>query len=255
MSSPSMRSGVTTAPHAAVTPILLGNAAPPAPNSTVPSKRRGAGCPRPSSMASPRPLGSPPRRIVQASQRWSLALAGFLALAIAALALSLPAAPQHALVAPSSRVDGRAAPSAASRASGHGAVQLASSPTIPSSTLPTAVATPPSALASPASPSTSPIPSAAASPDGWGWGLPDPTQWVRSVLSAILTAFFSGVLTALVHILDWAQGFGGSAFNFVTRTPPEGTYASSSVVARGAGWWAWPTRRWRSSCSGAAMPR
>ncbi|HZC76837.1 MAG TPA: conjugal transfer protein TrbL family protein [Ktedonobacterales bacterium] len=55
------------------------------------------------------------------------------------------------------------------------------------------------------------------------------------MLAAIVSAFFSGVLVALGHILDWAQGFGGSAFNFVTRTPPEGTYASSSVVAL----WRW----------------
>lgn len=68
-----------------------------------------------------------------------------------------------------------------------------------------------------------------------GWGLPDPTQWVQQVLATVLSAFFSGVLSALVHILAWAQGFGGSAFNFLTRTPPEGTYASASVVAL----WRW----------------
>ncbi|HZC05316.1 MAG TPA: conjugal transfer protein TrbL family protein [Ktedonobacterales bacterium] len=65
--------------------------------------------------------------------------------------------------------------------------------------------------------------------------MPDPTQWVQQVLAATLTAFFSGVLAAMTRILDWSQGLGGSAFNFITRTPPEGTYQSSSVVTL----WRW----------------
>jgi len=68
-----------------------------------------------------------------------------------------------------------------------------------------------------------------------GWGLPNPTQWVQQVLATALTAFFSGVLLALTSILNWAQGVGGSAFNFITRTPPEGTYKSASVVTL----WKW----------------
>ena len=68
-----------------------------------------------------------------------------------------------------------------------------------------------------------------------GWGLPNPTQWVEQVLATALTAFFIGVLAALTSILSWAQGIGGSAFNFITRTPPEGTYSSASVVTL----WKW----------------
>jgi len=68
-----------------------------------------------------------------------------------------------------------------------------------------------------------------------GWGLPNPTQWVEQVLATALTAFFTGVLAALTSILNWAQGVGGSAFNFITRTPPEGTYNSASVVTL----WKW----------------
>ncbi|MGH2504301.1 MAG: hypothetical protein ACRDID_17475, partial [Ktedonobacterales bacterium] len=67
------------------------------------------------------------------------------------------------------------------------------------------------------------------------WGLPDPAQWAQQALAAVLSAFFSGALAALLRVLDWAQGLGGSAFNFITRTPPEGSYASSSVITL----WTW----------------
>ena len=68
-----------------------------------------------------------------------------------------------------------------------------------------------------------------------GWGLPDPAQWAQQALAAVLSAFFSGALAALLKVLAWAQGLGGSAFNFLTRTPPEGSYASSSVITL----WTW----------------
>lgn len=88
-------------------------------------------------------------------------------------------------------------------------------------------------------PASSPSPTAttttAASSSSPGWGLPDPAQWAQQALAAVLSAFFSGALAALLRVLGWAQGLGGSAFNFITRTPPEGSYASSSVVTL----WTW----------------
>ena len=140
------------------------------------------------------------RRRAAWRSRWQLiALAGLLTLAITSLATP---ASSGASQRPSS-------------ASGRGAAL------VPSAPQPTPTSTPQAA------PTSSPAPS--------GWGLPDPTQWVQQVLATALTAFFTGVLAALTSILDWAQGVGGSAFNFITRTPPEGTYNSTSVVAL----WKW----------------
>ena len=84
----------------------------------------------------------------------------------------------------------------------------------------------------PTPPATSTTAATSSSP---GWGLPDPAQWAQQALAAVLSAFFSGALAALLRVLAWAQGLGGSAFNFITRTPPEGSYASSSVVTL----WIW----------------
>ena len=46
---------------------------------------------------------------------------------------------------------------------------------------------------------------------------------------AALTALLSGLLTAIGQVLTWATGLHTSAFNFVTLTPPSGTYASTTV--------------------------
>ncbi|HEV2238346.1 MAG TPA: conjugal transfer protein TrbL family protein [Ktedonobacterales bacterium] len=72
-------------------------------------------------------------------------------------------------------------------------------------------------------------------PTGWGWGLPDPGQWVQQALSAAFTAIGSGLLAALRNVLDWAMGLHTSSFNFISLTPPGGTYQSTSVVAL----WRW----------------
>ena len=106
---------------------------------------------------------------------------------------------------------------------GLGVGQIPAAPT-PTPTETPAPSTTPTATATAATSSSSP-----------GWGLPDPAQWAQQALAAVLSAFFSGALTALLGILAWAQGLGGSAFNFITRTPPEGSYASSSVVTL----WTW----------------
>lgn len=66
-------------------------------------------------------------------------------------------------------------------------------------------------------------------------GLPDPGQWVQQTLLAALTAALSGLVSALQSVLNWASGLGASSFNFITRTPPEGSYQSASVVTL----WTW----------------
>lgn len=66
-------------------------------------------------------------------------------------------------------------------------------------------------------------------------GLPDPGQWVQQTLLAALTAALSGLVSALQSVLTWASGLGASSFNFITRTPPEGSYQSASVVTL----WTW----------------
>ena len=66
-------------------------------------------------------------------------------------------------------------------------------------------------------------------------GLPDPGQWVQQTLLAALTAALSGLVSALQGVLTWASGLGASSFNFITRTPPEGSYQSASVVTL----WTW----------------
>ncbi len=57
---------------------------------------------------------------------------------------------------------------------------------------------------------------------------------MQQALSAALLALGSGLLGALRNVLDWALGLQGlhtSSFNFISLTPPSGTYQSTSVVA------------------------
>lgn len=65
--------------------------------------------------------------------------------------------------------------------------------------------------------------------------MPDPSQWVQQALSAAFTAIASGLLSGLRNILDWAMGMHTSSFNFISLTPPGGTYQSTSVVTL----WRW----------------
>jgi len=58
---------------------------------------------------------------------------------------------------------------------------------------------------------------------------------VQQALLAALTAALSGLVSALQGVLNWASGLGASSFNFITRTPPEGSYQSASVVTL----WTW----------------
>lgn len=204
-------------------------------------------------------MTSGPSRLMQIryiSRRWYVNFIALLAVSLASLASGtgtthIPtltqaappegggsaSAPQHSLVIKQQVPDSYIP---VVQASDSRAVQSPpSGPTRQSQQQPSALVTQPGnqeALgASPtATPAASPA-SVSTTPSDLGWSLPDPTQWVQDVLSTVLVAFFSGILTAISHILDWAQGIGGSAFNFVTRTPPEGTYASASVVAL----WQW----------------
>ena len=101
-----------------------------------------------------------------------------------------------------------------------------------STELGTAADTPsPNPMAPAPTPTPSPDPSAGF---GWGW-LPDPSQWVQQALSAALLAIGSGLLGALRNVLDWAMGLHTSSFNFISLTPPGGTYQSTAVV----GLWHW----------------
>jgi Conjugal transfer protein TrbL len=58
---------------------------------------------------------------------------------------------------------------------------------------------------------------------------------VQQALSAAFAAIGSGALAALRNVLDWAMGIHTSSFNFISLTPPGGTYQSTSVVTL----WRW----------------
>lgn len=57
----------------------------------------------------------------------------------------------------------------------------------------------------------------------------DPRQWAGDILNAVLTTIGKALLEAMRSFTDWALGLGDSSLNFVTRTPAEGTYDSTTV--------------------------
>lgn len=57
----------------------------------------------------------------------------------------------------------------------------------------------------------------------------DPRTWASDIVNAGVTAICKALLEAVRGFLDWAQGFGSSSLNFVTRTPASGTYDSPTV--------------------------
>nr|AQQ74582.1 hypothetical protein [uncultured bacterium] len=57
----------------------------------------------------------------------------------------------------------------------------------------------------------------------------DPKKWAGDILNAVLTTIGKAMLEAMRGFIDWAMGFGDSSLNFVTRTPAEGTYESTTV--------------------------
>jgi DNA-binding SARP family transcriptional activator len=141
----------------------------------------------------------------------------------------------HAAPATSARPTIRASAPFASAA-----VRLAATPA------PTPAATPTSTPSLTPTPAPTPTPASSSNPSGnsstsSNWGLPflpDPGQWVQQALSAAFTAIASGLLSGLRNILDWAMGLHTSSLNFISLTPPGGTYQSASVVAL----WRWALR-------------
>ncbi len=58
--------------------------------------------------------------------------------------------------------------------------------------------------------------------------LPDPRQWVGEVFERALTAMLQAMTTALHRVIS---GVMGSSLNFITQTPPAGSYANPTVQA------------------------
>ena len=61
-----------------------------------------------------------------------------------------------------------------------------------------------------------------------GVGL-DPREWAGALVDAVIDTLGGALLGAVRGFTDWALGLGGSSLNFVTRTPPAGTYESTTV--------------------------
>jgi hypothetical protein len=57
----------------------------------------------------------------------------------------------------------------------------------------------------------------------------DPRKWAVDALDALLSFIGTALLGGMRSFIDWALGFGDSSLNFVTRTPPAASYASSTV--------------------------
>src|SRR5262249_49660647 len=75
-----------------------------------------------------------------------------------------------------------------------------------------------------------PTPVATPAPSGGGGGisLPDPKQWAGGVFNQVLVNLLNGFANALRGVVNGARG---SALNFITQTPPAGSYASPTVQA------------------------
>ena len=88
---------------------------------------------------------------------------------------------------------------------------------------PVAADDPPSAP----SPVTTPAPPGNPS-GGVGFSLPDPKQWAADVFNQVLVNLLNGLAGALHAVVGAVLG---SSLNFITQTPPSGTYASPTVQA------------------------
>src|SRR5438105_4178222 len=58
--------------------------------------------------------------------------------------------------------------------------------------------------------------------------LPDPRQWAADVFNQVLVTLLQGIATALRKVVG---GVMGSSLNFITQTPPGGSYGSPTVRA------------------------
>ena len=56
--------------------------------------------------------------------------------------------------------------------------------------------------------------------------LPDPKAWAADVFNQVLVSLLQGISTAIRGVVD---GVMGSSLNFITQTPPAGTYDSPTV--------------------------
>ena len=59
----------------------------------------------------------------------------------------------------------------------------------------------------------------------------DPRQWAGEILEAVVEQLGGALTEAIRGFVDWASGAGDSSLNFVTRTPPAGSYESTTVQA------------------------
>ena len=57
----------------------------------------------------------------------------------------------------------------------------------------------------------------------------DPGAWAGALVDALVSTVGAALIEALRAFTDWALGLGGSSLNFVTRTPPAGSYDSATV--------------------------
>jgi hypothetical protein len=82
---------------------------------------------------------------------------------------------------------------------------------------------------------TPPTPTATPSPEGnppadapgpFSGFLPDPKAWAADVFNQVLVSLLQGISTAIRGVVD---GVMGSSLNFITQTPPSGTYDSPTV--------------------------
>jgi hypothetical protein len=63
---------------------------------------------------------------------------------------------------------------------------------------------------------------------GSGLSLPDPKQWAADVFNQVLVNLLNGFANALRGVVNAVLG---SSLNFITQTPPAGSYASPTVQA------------------------
>jgi hypothetical protein len=56
--------------------------------------------------------------------------------------------------------------------------------------------------------------------------LPDPKQWAADVFSQVLVTFLQSIADGLRSLVN---GVMGSSLNFITQTPPNGSYDSRTV--------------------------
>lgn len=76
-------------------------------------------------------------------------------------------------------------------------------------------------------PAETPAPSPLPSSGGLIRLLPDPKQWAAEVFDRVLVNLLQGLASAFYHVVD---GVLNSSLNFITQTPPSGSYASPTVA-------------------------